>query len=319
MRFDVCAHTYDEHAGPQRFFAERVAQFILDGGAGVPPARLDFHAASVSRNTDTSTDRRDACPTAILELGAGTGLLTGLLCHALGEKPAPSAPKQPAPDPSLEGIALKGLDGLRSAAAAERPESVPLRGGGRGGSAANRHASILATDASPTMVERGRLAVPQAHWSVLDAFRQPIPVAGLQVSSGLLHWAEDLVGMLVRWKASLAPGGRMVHAVPCEPCLTEWRALVPESPVPWRSEAEWLEIFRRAGLRVGRSQSWRHSAVCPSALEMVRGFHRTGVTGRVRVGPAKLRRALRRYDKQHAIPGGVAATWVWLAVEAVAA
>jgi SAM-dependent methyltransferase len=229
MRFDVCAHTYDEHAGPQRFFAERVAQFI---GA---------------RSTEN-----------ILELGAGTGALTQCLTGA----------------------------------------------------------SILATDASTTMVERGRIAVPEARWSVLDAFSQPLPVAALQVSSGLLHWADDPAAMLARWKTFLTSGGRMVHAVPCEPCLKEWRALVPESPVPWRNEGEWLKIFERAGLRVTRSQSWTHRAVCGSALEMVRGFHRTGVTGRVRVGPARLRHALREYDALHCLAGGVEATWVWLAIEA---
>jgi trans-aconitate methyltransferase len=232
MRFDDCAHTYDEHAGPQRFFAERVAQFI-----GADP-------------TET-----------IVELGAGTGALTSWL----------------------------------------------------------KDKSICATDASPTMVERGRVTAPQAQWSVLDAFKQPLPVAALQVSSGLLHWTEDPSAMLACWKTFLAPHGRMVHAMPCEPCLAEWRALVPENPVPWRSEAEWLKAFESAGLRVTRSQSWTHAAVCASALEMVRGFHRTGVTGRVRVGPARLRRALRDYDLQHHAPGGIRATWVWLAFEAVSA
>ncbi len=230
MRFDVCAHTYDEHAGPQRFFAERVARFI---GAG--PHDL------------------------IVELGAGTGALTRLL----GSK------------------------------------------------------MLFATDASPQMVEAGRQAVPQAHWQISDAFDEWIPPAEVQVSSGLLHWAEDPVSTLARWKKRIHPIGRMVHAVPCEPCLNEWRALVPESPVPWRSEAEWLEIFERAGLRVTRSQSWTHAAVCDSALAMVRGFHRTGVTGRVRVGPARLRQALRAYDAQHRVSGGVKATWAWLAVEAI--
>lgn len=229
MRFDVCAHTYDEHAGPQRFFAERVAQFI---GAG--PHDL------------------------IVELGAGTGTLTRLL----------------------------------------------------------RSKMIFATDASPKMVEAGRQAVPNAHWQVSDAFDERIPLAEVQVSSGLLHWSEDPVSILGRWKNRIHPKGRMVHAIPCEPCLVEWRVLVPESPVPWRSEAEWLKIFERAGLRVTRSQSWTHTEVCSSALEMVRGFHRTGVTGRVRVGPSRLRRALRAYDAKHRVAGGVKATWAWLAVEA---
>ena len=246
MRFDVCAHTYDEHAGPQRFFAERVAQFI---GA---------------KSTES-----------ILELGAGTGALT------------------------------QHLGGAPNTVSASSVRAEAVLG-----------APILATDASPTMVARGRLATPQAQWSVLDAFNQPLPPAMLQVSSGLLHWADDPAATLARWKTFLASDGRMVHAMPCEPCLKEWRALVPESPVPWRSEGQWLKIFERAGLRVTRSQSWTHAAICTSALEMVRGFHRTGVTGRVRVGPARLRRALREYDARHRVAGGVQATWAWLAVEA---
>jgi len=232
MRFDVCAHTYDEHAGPQRFFAECVARFI-----GPQP-------------TET-----------ILELGAGTGALTRFLCQET-----------------------------------DHP--------------------VLATDASPTMTERGSRLVAQAQWSVLDAFTEPLPIAALQLSSGLLHWANDPVATLARWKSFLSPGGRMVHAVPCEPCLAEWRALVPENPVPWRSEIEWLKIFELAGLRVSRSNKWTHQAICASALEMVRGLHRSGVTGRVCIGPARLRQALRAYDVRHRTPDGVKATWSWLAVEA---
>ena len=246
MRFDVCAHTYDEHAGPQRFFAERVAEFIS------------------SRPKEK-----------ILELGAGTGALTRYLTGMSSSNPA-----------------------------------------GRGAVDSDIGAAVLATDISPLMVERGRRAVPQALWSVVDAFNQKVPVATLQVSSGLLHWAEDPVATLIRWKQSLAPGGRMVHAIPCEPCLTEWRTLVPESPVPWRRRMEWLEVFKQAGLKVARSESWTHQAICSSALEIARSFHRTGVTGRVSIGPKRLRQALRDYDAQYGEAGGVRATWAWLAVEA---
>ena len=86
MRFDVCAHTYDEHAGPQRFFAERVAQFI---GA---------------KSTES-----------ILELGAGTGALT------------------------------QHLGGAPNTVSASSVRAEAVLG-----------APILATDASPTMVARGR-------------------------------------------------------------------------------------------------------------------------------------------------------------------
>jgi SAM-dependent methyltransferase len=166
------------------------------------------------------------------------------------------------------------------------------------------------------MVERGRAAVPQAQWSVLDAFNQPLPMASLQVSSGMLQWADEPAAVLARWGNSLAPGGRMVHAVPCEPCLAEWRAIVPESPVAWRSEQGWLEVFAKAGLQVRRSQLWTHEAIRVSALEMVRGMHHSGVTGGVHIGAARLREAIRLYDARYAVSGGVKATWAWLAVEA---
>jgi hypothetical protein len=65
-----------------------------------------------------------------------------------------------------------------------------------------------------------------------------------------------------------------------------------------------------------RSNKWKHEALCASALEMVRGLHRSGVTGRVRIGTARLRQALRAYDVRHRTRHGVKATWSWVAVEA---
>lgn len=174
----------------------------------------------------------------------------------------------------------------------------------------------LATDAAPGMVARGRQQAPAAQWRVLDAFSESLPVADWQVSSGLLHWADDPVAVLARWKTFLPRGGRMMHAMPCEPCLAEWRALVPESPVDWRTVDGWHEVFVAAGLRVRRMELWTHRVNCSSALALVRGWHRSGVTGRVRIGPARLRRALRAYEARHGAAGGVRATWAWLAIEA---
>ena len=195
---------------------------------------------------------------------------------------------------------------------------------GAGTGALTRHlcavarAGARATDASPAMVRLGRAAVPAAAWSQLDAFRTRVPETNLQVSSGLLHWADDPAGILRSWKDALVPGGRMVHAVPCEPCLKEWRALVRESPVQWRNEAGWCSLFAAAGLRVRRKQLWVDEWVFPSALEMVRTMHQSGITGRAHLGPGRLRQAIRTYDAEHRGPDGVLATWAWLAVEALA-
>jgi len=174
----------------------------------------------------------------------------------------------------------------------------------------------LATDAAAAMVERGRLHAPAAQWRVLDAFREPLPAADWQVSSGLLHWAEDPVATLARWRTFLRSGGRLLHAMPCEPCLAEWRALVPESPVRWRTAETWLQVFAAAGLRVRRSEWWTQRLAYPSALAFVRGLHRSGVTGRVRIGPARLRQALRDCAARHRIGDGVRITWAWVAIEA---
>ncbi len=175
---------------------------------------------------------------------------------------------------------------------------------------------VNATDASPAMVALGRTAVPQAKWSVLDAFSQPLPPSTLQVSSGLLQWAPDPVRVLQSWRQSLLLGARMLHAFPCQPCLQEWREVLRESPVFWRTEGEWLELFSAAGLRVSQKNLWMDRWSFASALEMVRSMHRSGVTGQARVGPGVLRAALRAYEKQYRCADGVWATWAWLAVEA---
>ncbi|HYG33719.1 MAG TPA: methyltransferase [Clostridia bacterium] len=176
---------------------------------------------------------------------------------------------------------------------------------------------VHATDVSPTMVDLGRAAVPQARWSVLDAFRGDLPKADLQVSSGLLQWAEDPVRVLMRWREALSEGGRMVHAFPCDPCLVEWRALVQESPLQWRDEAAWRRVFDGAGLLVTRRELWVDRHVFPSTLDMVRAMHRSGVTGRTRLNAGRLRGAIRSYELKHRRPKGVVATWAWLAIEAV--
>jgi trans-aconitate methyltransferase len=183
--------------------------------------------------------------------------------------------------------------------------------------AATAPKSVLATDVSSAMVALGQASVPEARWEQLDAFQEPLPPASLQVSSGLLQWAENPVRVLQLWRNALAPAGRMVHAFPAEPCLAEWRAIVHESPLEWRDETAWLNLFARAGLNIVRKEHWIDYAFFPSSLELVRSLHHSGVTGHARLGAGRLRQALRAYDTRHRESRGVFATWAWLAVEAV--
>ena len=177
-------------------------------------------------------------------------------------------------------------------------------------------AKVQATDGSRAMVERGSQKVPEAKWAVLEAFAARLPASDLQASSGLLQWAVDPVSVLRLWGTALTPAGRMVHAFPCLPCLEEWRSLVPEGPVHWRDEAAWRQVFASAGLSVKRAQVWTLRPRFPSALNLVRAMHLSGVTGQVRLGPGRLRQAIRSYDQRFRQAQGVYATWVWMAVEA---
>lgn len=177
--------------------------------------------------------------------------------------------------------------------------------------------SVLATDASPRMVEIGRAAVPKARWEVLDAFNGILPLSTVQISSGLLQWAADPCDVLSRWNAALEQGGRMIHAFPCDPCLKEWRGIVSEAPVQWRDEHAWRELFSRAGLLVTRHSLWVEQHTFHSAHAMLRGMHRSGVTGSARLNSGRLRQSMRAYDQYHRTPQGVVATWAWLALEAV--
>jgi SAM-dependent methyltransferase len=195
-------------------------------------------------------------------------------------------------------------------------------GAGTGALTVHLHAAggeVHATDISEAMVSLGREAVPGAVWSKLDAFRDPLPKCRTQISSGLLQWADEPMSVLRRWSSVLLPGGRMVHAFPCEPCLMEWRRLVRESPVHWRDEQAWCGVFTDAGLEVKRKTLWVDQTFFPSTLEMVRSMHRSGVTGKPRLRAGRLRGVLRAYEAEHRKMHGVAATWVWLAIEAVVA
>lgn len=235
MRFETFAHSYDQHARPQQFFAARVAEF----------ARIE-----------------SGCQ--IVELGAGTGELT--------ER-------------------LSGIPGCQ----------------------------VSASDISPTMVRIGRERAPEATWSLLDAFKETPPSGLIQISSGLLQWAQNPVPVIRQWRAALGAGGRMIHAFPCEPCLREWRRIIPESPLEWRDERKWLALFQEAGMRALRKQVWVERCEFGSAFEMLRGLHRSGVTGAAQVPSGRLRRGIREYQERHGTGGGVVATWAWMAVEAVAA
>lgn len=108
----------------------------------------------------------------------------------------------------------------------------------------------------------------------------------------------------------------MVHAFPCRPCLHEWYSVVPRGPLTWHDREEWLGFFHKAGLRVDREQVWSSEVYYPTALDLVRSMHHSGVTGPRLLTAGELRRAIRQYEVQYRQTAGVAATWVWQCIEA---
>lgn len=177
--------------------------------------------------------------------------------------------------------------------------------------------TVQATDGSPEMVAVGKENVPNAQWKVHDAFTE-IPPATALASSGLLHWAADPVAVLRHWHKALPKNGRLLLGVPCDPCLFELRDLMGEGPLHWRDEAQWLQLLSHAQFDVTAHGVLTLEEVYPSALDLFRALHGSGVTGDPRMSTGTLRALIRDYDRLHAKGEGVVATWAWLLVDAVA-
>lgn len=231
MRFDERAGSYEEHAAPQKRFAEALAAFA------------PFKSGSQ-----------------VTELGAGTGFLTRALL--------------------AQGV------------------------------------SVEATDASPAMLALGQAAAPNAVWKLREAFG-PQPKAKALASSGLLHWASDPVQVLRHWRAALPNAGRLLLGVPCDPCLNELRDLTGEGPIRWRDEEQWLQVLDHAGFDVRAHGVLESTETYPSAIDLLRALHGSGVTGDPRLSPGDLRALIRDYDRLHRKGDAVVATWAWLLVDAV--
>jgi hypothetical protein len=54
----------------------------------------------------------------------------------------------------------------------------------------------------------------------------------------------------------------------------------------------------------------------PSAIDLMRALHGSGVTGSPRLSPGELRNLIRDYDRLFRKGDAVIATWAWLLVDA---
>lgn len=181
---------------------------------------------------------------------------------------------------------------------------------------------LVATDASPRMVEIGRAAVPLAEWTVAEAERPPdadVPYRAILTSS-LVQWLDEPGMAFRRWHEISAPGALLLGGWFVRGTMAAFVSTCPESmPFAWRSADEWLALLNDAGWRVKRSETKVFELIHESSAAMLREIHAVGAVAPRRLGAGRLRAALRRSDEKSRSQEGVITPFVFLRVEAVRA
>lgn len=178
-----------------------------------------------------------------------------------------------------------------------------------------RAKKLECTDISSEMLEYCRERLPDATYRVLDAWEAPsldVPRWDTLCSSSLLQWTLSPVETLENWSKRLERNGRMLLGFFTAPSLPELdRVLNGTSPVQWRSQRDWVNAMRAAGLQIQRIESQTRCYHYPSALQFWRSLHGTGSNVSRGLTAGTLRRLLRDYETAFATADGVAATWTF--------
>lgn len=181
---------------------------------------------------------------------------------------------------------------------------------------------LVATDASPRMVDLGRAALPQAEWTVASAENPPSALAPYHtiLTSSLVQWLADPHVAFRRWYELSAPDAGMLGGWFIRGTMEDFFSTCPESaPFTWRSADEWLALLSKAGWRVKRSETKVFELVHESSAAMMREIHNVGAVTPRRLGAGRLRAALRNNDRLSRAKAGVVTPFVFLRVEAVRA
>jgi len=175
---------------------------------------------------------------------------------------------------------------------------------------------VVATDVSPAMCAEGERVVPEVAWRPAAVEHPPAGPWDHIFSSSMLQWVRDPVAALAACRAVLAPGGTMVAGLFAAPTLPQWGAATGETPLEWRTPAQWLAALDQAGLRVVRSEARTDEIEFGSARELAHSLHAVGAAPTRRFTAPQLRAILRHYDEQYRSSGGVRSTWTLFRFEA---
>jgi SAM-dependent methyltransferase len=157
---------------------------------------------------------------------------------------------------------------------------------------------LVATDMSPLMCERGRIAVPDAEWCVMKAEQPEGGPWGWILSSAMLQWVEN-------------PGQvfSALGALFAAESLVEWRAIAGENgPIRWRAVEEWRTAFASGGLRLLRDEVETRVFSYPSSCAFLRSLHGVGAAPERHFTGSRLRELLREMDAKS---GGMGVEMTW--------
>lgn len=194
-------------------------------------------------------------------------------------------------------------------------------------------AAILATDASPRMLEETARAVPDARLADFDAEGPPerVPREALEAapfdlaaSNALVQWFPDLGGHLRMVAGLLAPAGSYLVSGFLRDNFPELNSILSAEPFGYREfpghAPEEVEAAAAAsGFRVEALRSDRVEAAYPDARAFLQHIKGLGSARRPAEGRpltrARLDLLARKYREGYGTGSGVRATWrPWLAL-----
>jgi malonyl-CoA O-methyltransferase len=178
---------------------------------------------------------------------------------------------------------------------------------------------LVATDASPRMVEAGIAECPEQSWTVAEACQPPAGDTYHWIfTCSLAQWLPDPALAFQRWRDVSAPQARMIAGWFIAGTMIDWLALCPSAaPFRWREASEWIALLGDSGWEVQRSEVKTFLVQHASAAAMLRELHDVGAVVPRRFGTGRLRSALRAWDAKYRGTEGLSTPFVFLRVEAL--